>query len=295
MAVSPSHRFGQIIGEVLEGAFEPLLSEFAAAHNLYLDKKGVRNTRRGTKVSWTDSFGNSHDLDLVLERNGTADRLGTPVAFIEIAWRRYTKHSRNKVQEIQGAIMPLVAAYHNAAPFFGAVLGGVFTEGALKQLGSLGFRVLYVPFDVVIAAFEHIGIDARFDEDTPEEEFGRKIAQWNMLSPVERLTVGREIVKLTEQQTADFMRLLQRSVIRGIESVRILPLHGRPEMLNTVDEAIAFIEQYDEITEVMPITRYEIVIRYDSGDHIDGYFDDRESATEFLRSYQAPVFRPTDP
>jgi hypothetical protein len=107
MAISPGHKFGQLIGEVLEMAIEPILSEFAKQQGLFLDKKGPRPVRDGQKVCWTDLNGNKHDLDFVLERGGTPDRFGVPVAFIEAAWRRYTKHSRNKAQEIQGAILPL--------------------------------------------------------------------------------------------------------------------------------------------------------------------------------------------
>ena len=107
MAISPGHKFGQLIGEVLEQAIEPILCEFAKKQGLYLDKKGPRPARVGQKVCWTDLNGNKHDLDFVIEREGSRDRVGVPVAFIEAAWRRYTKHSRNKAQEIQGAILPL--------------------------------------------------------------------------------------------------------------------------------------------------------------------------------------------
>ena len=58
---------------------------------------------------------------------------GKPVAFIESAWRRYTKHSRNKAQEIQGAILPLAETYSESNLFLGAVLAGVFTEGRIKS------------------------------------------------------------------------------------------------------------------------------------------------------------------
>lgn len=51
--------------------------------------------------------GNAHDLDFVLERGGSDDKIGMPAAFIETAWRRYTKHYRNNAQEIQGALEPL--------------------------------------------------------------------------------------------------------------------------------------------------------------------------------------------
>src|SRR5437870_2375154 len=134
MAKSPAHAFGQIIGDVLEVAIEPVLSQFAQEKGLYLDKKGSRPARRGVKVSWTDLSGNVHDLDFVLEKDGSLTKIGIPVAFIETAWRSYTKHSRNKAQEIQGAIMPLAATYQNSAPFIAAILAGVFTQGALTQL-----------------------------------------------------------------------------------------------------------------------------------------------------------------
>ena len=112
-------------------------------------------------MTWQDGYGNKHDLDYVLERNGSPNVIGQPVAFIETAWRRYTKHSRNKAQEIQGAILPLVAAHQNSAPFVGAILAGVFTNGALQQLQSLNFSVLYFPYAGVVKAFRRIGIDAR--------------------------------------------------------------------------------------------------------------------------------------
>jgi hypothetical protein len=38
-------------------------------------------------------------------------------------------------------------------PFLAAVLAGVFTTGSLEQLRSLGFQVLYFPYETLIAAF----------------------------------------------------------------------------------------------------------------------------------------------
>jgi hypothetical protein len=96
VAESPAHRFGQIIGEVLEAAVVPLLAAFAVKYGLYLDKQGDRPCRPGKKCTWLDLNKNKHDLDFVLERGGTFEQLGVPAAFIETAWRRYTKHSRNK-------------------------------------------------------------------------------------------------------------------------------------------------------------------------------------------------------
>ena len=62
MAQSPSHRFGQIIGEVLESAIRPPLQAVAREHGLYLDSKRPRKASDGKrKVAWVDGKGNTHD------------------------------------------------------------------------------------------------------------------------------------------------------------------------------------------------------------------------------------------
>ena len=178
MAESPAHKFGQLIGELLEAVIRPQLEAFCISQGLYLDYQNrSRSARKSRKVTWGDQYGNFHDLDFVIERGGTDTVVGEPVAFIEVAWRRYTKHSRNKAQEIQGAILPLAEKHKWNNPFLGAVLAGEFTDGSLDQLRSLGFQVLYFPYDSLVAAFTSENIDIRFDEDTPDRIFRQAAKQ----------------------------------------------------------------------------------------------------------------------
>ena len=288
MAQSPAHKFGQIIGDLLEAAIHPLLRDFAQRNDLYLDVKGPRSARPGKKVSWTDLYGNKHDLDFVLERNGSDEKIGIPVAFIETAWRRYTKHSRNKAQEIQGAIMPLISTYRDAAPFFGVVLAGVFTEGALTQLRSRGFAVLYFQYDTVVSAFRSVGIDASFDEDTPESVFTEKVRRWEALSHEQKETVAKSLIELNSSKVDQFIEKLQNAVNRYITRIIILPLHGSSLRCDTVDQAIKFIEEYNEDDGKKPVVKYEIEIRYSNQDTIKGEFTTKEEAVRFLNSYQSP-------
>src|SRR5487761_8693 len=246
MAQSPGHRFGQIIGDVLEAGIRPLLAEFARAHGLYLDARGTRACRRGKRCSWVDHNGNSHDLDFVLERGGSADKTGMPAAFIETAWRRYTKHSRNKVQEIQGALEPLAETYRNVGPFKGAILAGVFTAGALAQLRSLGFTVIYFPYDSVVAVFRTFRIDADYGEATLDVEFDRKIKAYSRLSAARKAKLGAALVEAHRSQGDEFLRTLEKTVARQIERIVILALHGAAREVTTVDDAIRFIEGYDD-------------------------------------------------
>lgn len=283
MAESLSHKFGQIIGDLLELALEPHLQKFARKHKLYLDKKGVRKARSGKKVSWTDSNGNKHDLDFVLERGGTENKIGVPVAFIESAWRRYTKHSRNKAQEIQSAILPLANKYKSSSPFVGVVLAGVFTEGALTQLKSLGFGVLYFPYDTVVNAFSKFGINAAFDEKTAETDFRQKIESWNKLSNKE--DVAKELLKLNKKKVDEFLNSLSETVSRFIERIIILPLHGQETVSNSVTEAIDFLKEYSEDKPKLPLSKYEIIVKYNTGDRIEASFKDKKDIIKFLETY----------
>ena len=291
MATSPSHRWGQIIGqEFLEVAIEPLMREVATKHDLFMDQKGPRAARSGKKITWMDLYGNTHDLDFVLERNGSDAKIGSPVAFIETAWRRYTKHSRNKAQEIQGAILPLALTHQHHAPFIGVVLAGDFTDGALSQLRSLNFRVLYLSYDSIVAAFQSVRIDARFDEDTVDDVCAKKVQAWERLSQTKRDRIAEHLLREQQTQVAEFMHHLEEAIIRQINRIIVLPLHGSPITWETIDAAISFVEGYSETnSSPIPVARYEVQIRYNNGDSIKGEFVDKQGVVAFLRTYQPPL------
>lgn len=291
MAESPTHKWGQIIGqEFLEVAMDPLLRETATRHGLFMDMKGARPARTGKKITWEDLYGNTHDLDFVFERGGSPDQVGDPVAFIETAWRRYTKHSRNKAQEIQGAVLPLVTTHQRHAPFIGVVLAGEWTEGAITQLKSLGFRVLYFSYGAIVAAFRTVGIDADFGEDTANAECKRKIARWDALKAADRAKLAENLLTANAADVKTFMDSLEKAITRQIEVIRVLPLHGIAVEAVTVEGAIESIEGYDESTPAAkPIARYEIQIRYNNADAINAVYSSKEDAIAFLRSFLPAV------
>jgi hypothetical protein len=289
MAISPAHRFGQMIGEVLEETIEPILNDFARQHGLYLDKKGPRPIREGPKVTWTDLHGNKHDLDFVLERGGTPEKQGVPVAFIEAAWRRYTKHSRNKAQEIQGAIIPLFETHQNHHPFKGAVLAGVFTAGSLTQLKSLGFCIAHFSYDAVLKAFSIVGLDASTDEKTPDKEIAKKCAKWKALKLSEKAKVRDELTKINSDEIDSFIKALRDVTMRTIKTVRIIPLHGSAVECPDIEDAISFIKMYSEDGVSAPLVRYEVLVLYINSDRISGEFAAKEAAIDFLKSFRANV------
>lgn len=285
MARSPSHKFGQIIGTLLEAAIRPALEKIAADHQLYLDYKHARDARGGKRrVLWRDAKGNDHDLDYVFEEGGTETSLGKPRAFIEVAWRRYTKHSRNKAQEIQAAIVPLAESYREAHPFLGVILAGVFTEGSLTQLRSHGFELLYYPYDTVIAAFRAAGIDIEYNESTPDADLQAKVDTYGSLAEAKKKQVAAKLRNLRNTELQGFLNALRRNLARAVKSVYVLPLYGSPKELASVTDAISFLKGYDESDSVLPFARYEVIVHYTNGDTVHGQFMARHEAIDFLKA-----------
>ena len=284
MAESPAHKFGQLIGNLLEELIEPSLADFATSSHLYLDyQKKPRSTRKGKKVTWEDLYGNTHDLDYVFERDGTSEKIGTPVAFIEVAWRRYTKHSRNKAQEIQGAILPLAEKYRWSNPFLGAVLAGVFTEGSLDQLRSHGFQILYFPYDNLIEAFATVGIDIRFDERTSDEVFRQCVKTIENMPPATMQRVKEHLVAANQQELLSFMGSLEQRLARMVEKVVIIPLYGQSDEFSTIEDALRFLNQYRIREELPDFRKYEILVTFTNGDRAEGSFKEKTKVQDFLQ------------
>lgn len=287
MADAPGHRLGQIIGDALEASVAPVLLDFAQRRGLYLDTRGPRPARSGRKVTWTDAAGNRHDLDFVLERGGTVDAIGHPAAFIETAWRRYTKHSKNKAQEIQGAIQPLCQTYANDHPFAGAVVAGEWTESALTQLRSVGFSVLHITYEEVVDAFSGMGLDVAYDEGTGDEDLRKVVAKHDAMSAEQRLLIPAALQSCAPDRYRSFIDALAASVGRVVEQVTILPLHGQAITFESVEAAVAAVDAYPMAPSVIrPFDRFEVIVRYSNGDRVEGNFQDADAAIGFLRLFE---------
>lgn len=262
----------------------PQFQSFCTARGLYLDKKGVRGEARdGKKVSWVDKYGNTHDLDFVIEKGGTADFRGRPLAFIEAAWRRYTKHSRNKAQEIQGAVLPIAEKHEWDKPFLGVILAGVFTNGSLTQMKTSGFDVALFPYSSIVAAFASIGIDVAFDEVTPDEMFKHTIDQIDAISAQRRTELKQHLVESNEALLNQFFTSLEATLDRQIEQIILVPLHGKQNEFGSIEEAITFVNSYrDDVLHDGGFRKYEIIVRYNNGDKVEASFKDKDKAIGFL-------------
>lgn len=284
MAISQAHKLGELIGLFFEEAMKEPIASFARTASLYLDTIGTRKARKGKKVSWTDINGNRHDLDYVLERGGSNDKVGEPVAFIELAWRRYTKHSKNKAQEIAGAVNPIAERYSQSRPFKGAILSGDFTVASLEQLRSEGFCVLYVPFKKIVGAFAEHGLDIYFDERTSETKLQMAVRAWKKTSRATMEAIRSTLFSMCDGEIAEFVKSLRTAVNRRLKYVFVIPLYGRETELKSITAAIDYILSLPASQEKMSLRYVEVVVGYTDGTKIDCQFPGRSEAVAFLRS-----------
>jgi hypothetical protein len=285
MASSPSHRFGQIIGDMLEYSMIEYLKPIADEYSLYLDYRHARKARNGRReVRWGDINGNTHKLDIVMENNGTELILGEPRVFIEIAWRRYTKHSKNKAQEISGAISPLIAKYRSSTPFFGAIVAGEFTQNSLEQMISEGFEVLYISLEKIIEAFSVVGIDAYWEENTSDFVLQQKVDSFESLNPCDIEKIKNELLKLAEEQLETFRLKLCNSLERKIEAVRVISVFGDETVFADIKSACAFLSTFNETKSKPDFYKFEIYVRYSNGDRFEACYSDKSNAILFLQS-----------
>ena len=187
-----------------------------------------------------------------------------------------------QAQEIHGAIIPLAETYSRGNPFLGVVLAGVFTQGSLQQLRSNRFTILYFPYESVVRAFASVGIDASFDEETPDRELQRKVDAYDALSDARKLRIARELQKIHQAEVDAFVACLDESLTRKVVKVRIAALHGPTCEVLTVEDAVMFIENYGEKQSVAGFVRYELDVAYSNGDHIACEFHDKNASIAFL-------------
>ena len=289
---SPGHKLGQLIGNFFEEFFSDRLVKLAEELGFYCDKRGPRpGVRHGRReVIWTDNESNKHKLDYVFERNGSESKQGKPVAFIKLAWRRYTKHSRNKAGEIEAALIPLRDTYRNTCSFVGTILGGEYTEGAIDQLQSKKIGVLYIPYKKIAAAFLTKGMALDYPEKASQKLKFSLIRAWADLKPVDIEDIKKAFEDLIGPDYSRFVQLVKEALLKKIERIRIIPLFGNEMIFASTSDAITAIEEFGMICSGKEeFHKFEVSMRFTNGSKIECSFREREETLEFLRIYETDL------
>lgn len=285
MAQSSAHKLGQLLGYLFEASIKEVLNPIVIERGLYLDYKKVRQARDGKKeVKGVDLLGNSHKLDYVIEKNGTEEEFGIPMAFIEIAWRRYAKHSKNKAEEIGDVLDAMYKTYSKTHPFKGAILAGVFTKPAIEQLKSKGITVAYIDYNNIISQFSNYGLSIEWGEKTDEESLANKVSQLETYIKTNEKNIISDMIALNKGEFERFTSELKRNFDRTIAKIIVTPLHGEKNIFAIGTKAIEFIKQYDEnVEEHYEFNSYEIFVEYKDGlGEIRATLQNKEQAINFI-------------
>lgn len=205
---------------------------------------------------------------------------------IECAWRRYTKHSKNKAQEIQGAVLPIAEKYKYHKPFLGAVIAGVFTAPSIEQLNSCGFETLYFEYSDIVKAFKVVGVDASFEESTTDEDAASKIEALQGLSGDQYEIVFENIIALSQDKVNRFKARLESSLYRQVSRIIIAPLYGISSTFDSIDDALVYLDEFDSSTlpQTVSFEKLYIQVEYSNADKISGEFSSQINAKSFLEN-----------
>jgi hypothetical protein len=213
------------------------------------------------------------------------------VGFLSLSLRRPGGATRSTAgtrrRRFKAPFLPLLTTWAHVKPFAGVVLAGLWTNGSLDQLRSNGFSILHIPYETIIEVFRQWDIEVYYEENTEDWILQNQIDRWDALGVDEREELGDALRDAISNRLKVFMDDLSKTVLRRIECVSVLPLHGRITDCQTVDKAIELIESYDPGADAGPVVRFEVIIRYDNGDRITADFGSPADAIAFLDSFRS--------
>jgi len=148
---------------------------------------------------------------------------------------------------------------------------------------SSGFEVVLFPYSSLVEAFASIGINAAFDEGTPDADFKRTIRKIEALTNQQKASLKQHLIHSNQKLLDRFFKELQSILDRKVDRVIVIPLHGHQSEFTSIKGAVSFIRGYDEVAPQHGVFReYEVIVRYSNGDKIEAVFKDKQQTLGFL-------------
>lgn len=237
---SAGHRLGQIIGDWWERrVVAVLLDEVASDLNLFLDHRFVSRTSRTSKILWKDEEGNFVDYDFVLELEGSADKQGIPVAFIECFWRGGARHSKDKARDDTNKLLPMRDTYPTAR-LLAIAACGEFTAPAREYVSTRRVDLFFIPKSKIIEAFKTVGINIDYPDNLSEE--GKQ-------DLLRALTVSFTLEK--EREAAHVLRAIAGEGTFSSFKGRVLgALSALPQEIRIIESAHSDVVIFDSVSAV---------------------------------------------
>ncbi|MCI5177895.1 MAG: hypothetical protein D3911_00975 [Candidatus Electrothrix sp. AW3_4] len=288
---SSGHKLGQLIGDWYEEYFVfPLLQQVVKKLRLFVDLRFITRTVRNGKVLWDDLDGNSVDFDYVLELDGSENKVGIPVAFIECFWRRGTRHSKDKARDDSGKLMPMRETYPTAR-FLGIVAAGDFSRPARALVRSRKIDLFYVPKEKIITAFSECGLIIDYPDRLAESKKAELVETFVALFTTEKKkAVQKALHRLLGQATiTSYVDRVKASLSALPQEIRlVLRQDSMPVCFESVASATAFL-QAPKFEMTSPLESYLYQITYSDGSE----FEQSVSSLEELKMLHAQIERLT--
>jgi hypothetical protein len=284
---SAGHALGQLIGDWWERYIcLPQLEIVAKELQLYLDSRFKERTCRGEKLQWADATGQTVDYDFVLELGGSAQLRGIPVGFIEVFWRRGSRHSRDKARDDSGKLLPMRQTYPTAR-FLGMMAAGDFSRPAIDFLNDRFINLLFIPKEKIVGAFAAQDLIIDYPDRTPEvdkrilvDSFRRDFTQ------EKKQLVAQTLVKDYGQSNfSAYLGKINSFLSASPQEIKIYEsLVSPPMIFHSVSDASRFLEKPVFSHENnQKVYQYEILFSDGS------YFSDEVDSLDALKKLHAKL------
>ena len=264
---SAGHRLGQIIGDWWERrVVAELLGEVASDLNLFLDHRFVSRTARASKILWKDEEGNFVDYDFVLELEGSADKQGIPVAFIECFWRGGARHSKDKARDDTNKLLPMRDTYPTAR-LLAIAACGEFTVPAREYVSTRRVDLFFIPKSKIIEAFKAVGINIDYPDNLSEDEKQSLLKDLTVsFTPEKEVEVARVLREMAGEGTfSSFKRRVLAALGALPQEIRIIEsAHSDLVVFDSVSVVSNFLNQ-PTFSHTGADVSYEYSITYSDG------------------------------
>lgn len=238
--ISAGHRLGQIIGDWWERrVVSVLLNEVASDLQLFLDHRFVTRSSRSSKILWKDDDDNYVDYDFVLELEGTPEKQGIPVAFIESFWRGGARHSKDKARDDTNKLLPMRDTYPTAR-LLAIAACGEFTSPARDYVSSRRVDLLFIPKAKIVEAFGTVGININYPDTLPEDGKQALLAR-----------LSSDMTTEVEEQAALALRQIAgEGTFVSFKNRILAALSALPQEIRIIESAHSDIVVFDNVKDV---------------------------------------------
>jgi len=96
-------------------------------------------------------------------------------------------------------------------------------------------------------------------------------------------SIKNHLIAANQQELDGFMISLTERLDRMVKNVVVIPLYGRSTEFATIDDALRFLDQHHIYEGSGEFRKYEVMISFSNGDHVEGSFKVKAKVREFLQ------------